>query len=245
MYKTFVILCCIASAMCAPNRDECERKCTLILKPICGSDGQTYSNQCLMEAAACRSNTEITVAHDGPCADALSATSKRCQKGCTKELNLMCGSDGVTYGNKCLFEIAACEANMEISIAHARPCKTAYRCQSKACTREFRPVCGTDGKTYGNECMLRNAGCESNMQITKAHEGPCSVALSGCQKPCTRELNLMCGSDGVTYNNKCLFEIAACEANMEISIAHAGPCKTAYRCQSKACTIEFRPVCGA
>merc|ERR1711976_22401 len=233
----------ISSAHAGPCKTayRCQSKaCTREFRPVCGTDGKTYGNECMLRNAGCESNMQITKAHEGPCSVALLG----CQKPCTRELNLMCGSDGVTYNNKCLFEIAACEANMEISIAHAGPCETTYRCQSKACTREFRPVCGTDGKTYGNECMLRNAGCESNMQIIKAHEGACSVALSGCQKPCTRELNLMCGSDGVTYANKCLFEIAACEANNGISIAHAGPCETDYRCQSEACTREFRPVCG-
>lgn len=112
-----------------------------------------------------------------------------------------------------------------------------------ACPLVYRPVCGCDGKTYGNECEAHMQGVSVN------HEGPCEATCGGiigvpcpegqfCQfapgrcnvsddqglcRPipngCPDVWMPVCGCDGVTYGNAC--EAAAAKA----SINYEGPCR--------------------
>ncbi|XP_069818315.1 serine protease inhibitor Kazal-type 2 [Dendropsophus ebraccatus] len=41
------------------------------------------------------------------------------------------------------------------------------------CTRDFKPVCGTDGKTYSNECMLCSSNRDNGLKVQVKWKGEC------------------------------------------------------------------------
>lgn len=106
---------------------------------------------------------------------------------CPRNLDPVCGTDGDTYSNPCLLR---CEAETErgrttgLKINYRGECgKKFIPIQTKAkniaciCPRNYEPVCGTDGKTYSNKCVL---DCEAQtvhgktIGLKVAHQGQCN-----------------------------------------------------------------------
>ncbi|XP_031414146.1 ovomucoid-like isoform X4 [Clupea harengus] len=49
-----------------------------------------------------------------------------------------------------------------------------FKGHGSACTKEYRPICGSDDVTYGNECLFCAAKREKGWGILVGHRGACT-----------------------------------------------------------------------
>lgn len=105
--------------------------CVEVFAPVCGCDGNTYSNSCFAAAAG------ASVLHDGECEPE--------PQSCGGFSGQTCGD-----GEFCSYsEVAGCGFADATGTCAPRP---------DACAQVFDPVCGCDGQTYSNACHANVAG---------------------------------------------------------------------------------------
>ncbi|XP_054165068.1 uncharacterized protein LOC128962692 [Oppia nitens] len=218
MYQKLLLLLLITiftiilSKCKALDLSDCPHECNSIKsnnsQPICASNGNTYESICEMK----KSNCSLTQEDWEHCR----GRHPLCPSDCLDIQDPVCAEDGKFYPNKCVLHKRNCgkkiaERSPLFCFGRNRQGRKYESCP-KTCLEFPKPVCGSDGQIYLNECQLRQRNCGTDVKIVAMNE---CVKTGSCPDQCLAIYDPVCGSDGKIYLNHCKMLRENCETGIK------------------------------
>ena len=166
-----------------------------------------------------------------------------CPRTCQGGVSPVCGSDGVIYNSECQIRKHNCGYNDSVTESSWSTCKLSSGLSSCSdqCSEYPDLVCGSDGRTYLNQCYLMVETCMRGVSL--AHYGGCYNNTQECPTTCTGAGDgPVCGSDGVVYSSMCDMRLATC--GQGVVATGRSHCLTTQHCGAR-CRKVRRVVCGS
>ncbi|XP_076156185.1 tomoregulin-1 [Alosa pseudoharengus] len=155
---------CRYGGVCQENGGQlkcvCQFQCPSSFDPVCGSNGDTYQSECYLQQASCTQQTPITLITQGPCLtdEGSGSGDQEFESSGDDPSSRSSKCSSCRYGADCDedSEDVWCVCNIDCSGHHENE------------------VCGSDGRSYSNPCVLREASCMKQEQIDIKHLGTCT-----------------------------------------------------------------------